>query len=224
MFDATGGVWLAASVRAPENPAFCKAGSDHPSAKAFPDRSRGRGIWPCSIRRRRSTRFVDTCFGTHHPQFGYDANDTLWTSGGGPVLGWLNTKHVPADRRRGEVAGLDGVRARHERQRQARRATSSPNDPVDPAKDKRVVTPVYAIMPSPVDGSIWGAVMGNPGAVVRVDARIESAGDGAHRDLQRAAARLRRARRATSTATASSGCRSRADISAASIAASARGR
>ena len=36
--------------------------------------------------------FVDTCFGTHHLQFGYDANDTLWTSGGGPVVGWLNTK------------------------------------------------------------------------------------------------------------------------------------
>ena len=36
--------------------------------------------------------FVDTCFSTHHLQFGYDANDTLWTSGGGPVVGWLNTK------------------------------------------------------------------------------------------------------------------------------------
>ena len=35
---------------------------------------------------------MDTCYGTHHPQFGYDANDTLWTSGGGPVVGWLNTK------------------------------------------------------------------------------------------------------------------------------------
>ena len=75
----------------------------------------------CSIRRRRSTRFVDTCFSTHHLQFGYDANDTLWTSGGGPVVGWLNTKMFDADRRRGEVAGLDGARARHQRQRQARR-------------------------------------------------------------------------------------------------------
>ena len=32
-------------------------------------------------------RFVETCYSTHHPQFGYDANDTLWTSGGGPVVG-----------------------------------------------------------------------------------------------------------------------------------------
>ena len=36
--------------------------------------------------------FVDTCFGTHHPQFGYDADDTLWLSGTGPVAGWVNTK------------------------------------------------------------------------------------------------------------------------------------
>jgi len=27
--------------------------------------------------------FIDTCFGTHHPQFGYDADDTLWLSGTG---------------------------------------------------------------------------------------------------------------------------------------------
>ena len=31
--------------------------------------------------------FVDTCFGTHHPQFGYDADNTLWMSGSGPVAG-----------------------------------------------------------------------------------------------------------------------------------------
>ena len=40
--------------------------------------------------------FVDTCFGTHHPQFGYDANDTLWLSGTGQVAGWVNTKMFDA--------------------------------------------------------------------------------------------------------------------------------
>ncbi len=37
-------------------------------------------------------KFIDTCFGTHHPQFGYDADNTLWLSGTGPVAGWVNTK------------------------------------------------------------------------------------------------------------------------------------
>ncbi|MBO0739152.1 MAG: hypothetical protein J2P48_21850 [Alphaproteobacteria bacterium] len=27
--------------------------------------------------------FVDTCFDTHHLQFGFDKDDTLWTTGGG---------------------------------------------------------------------------------------------------------------------------------------------
>ena len=31
--------------------------------------------------------FIDTCFQTHHLQFGYDENDTLWTSSGGGT-GW----------------------------------------------------------------------------------------------------------------------------------------
>ena len=47
MFDRQGRVWIAATVRGMDNPAFCKKGSDHPSAKVFPlDRSGapGRGV------------------------------------------------------------------------------------------------------------------------------------------------------------------------------------
>jgi hypothetical protein len=43
------------------------------------------------------------------------------------------------------------------------------NQPVDPTKDKRIIAGFYAVMPNPVDGSIWGTVRGNPGAVVRID-------------------------------------------------------
>jgi hypothetical protein len=38
---------------------------------------------------------INTCFPTHHLNFAYDANNTLWTSAGGPrtpVIGWLNAK------------------------------------------------------------------------------------------------------------------------------------
>ena len=35
---------------------------------------------------------IDTCFGTHHPQFGYDADNTVWFSGSGPVAGWINAR------------------------------------------------------------------------------------------------------------------------------------
>src|SRR6185295_4526431 len=43
-----------------------------------------------------------------------------------------------------------------------------PNQPVDPQKDKRIEAPFYAVSPSVKDNAIWGAVMGMPGAVVRL--------------------------------------------------------
>ena len=46
----------------------------------------------CSIPKTKEYQFIDTCFGTHHAQFGYDADNTLWLSGTGPVAGWVNTK------------------------------------------------------------------------------------------------------------------------------------
>ena len=36
MFGRDGRLWLAAAIRSADNPAFCRQGSDHPSAKAFP--------------------------------------------------------------------------------------------------------------------------------------------------------------------------------------------
>ena len=45
----------------------------------------------------------------------------------------------------------------------------SPNQPADPAKDKRIAAAFYGIAPSPADGSIWGSVLGFPGAVVRLN-------------------------------------------------------
>ena len=120
MFDRKGRVWFAATVRGPKNPSFCQKGSDHPSAKLFPVEQANRHLTMLDPKTKKYT-FVDTCFQTHHLQFGYDANDTLWTSGGGPVVGWVNTQDVRRDGRRGEVARVDGVRPRHQRQRQARR-------------------------------------------------------------------------------------------------------
>jgi hypothetical protein len=91
MFDKKGRVWLAASVRGMDNPGFCKKGSNHPSAKVFPLDQSPRQAAILDPKTMKYT-FVDTCFATHHLQFGYDDNDTLWFSGTGPVIGWLNTK------------------------------------------------------------------------------------------------------------------------------------
>jgi hypothetical protein len=90
--DETGRVWYTAVVRAPQTePAFCKAGSDHPSAKLFPLNNSGRQLSVYDPKTGKYT-FIDTCYSTHHLEFAEDANNTLWTSGGGPVVGWLNRK------------------------------------------------------------------------------------------------------------------------------------
>jgi len=46
---------------------------------------------------------------------------------------------------------------------------NQPGQPVDPAKDTRVRATYYGVAPSPLDGSIWGSIMGVPGAVMRLD-------------------------------------------------------
>src|SRR5262249_48614431 len=113
--------------------------------------------------------FVDTCFQTHHLQFGYDANDTLWTSGGGHVLGWINTKLFEetgdAARSQGWTAFVLDTHGNGKRDDYV-----EPDQPVDPTKDKRIPGGFYAVMPSPADGSIWGSVaaFGGRAAVVRV--------------------------------------------------------
>jgi hypothetical protein len=166
MFGRDGRLWLAASVRTPENPAFCKAGSDHPSAKATPVDRATRHLAVFEPKTQKYT-FVDTCYSTHHPQFGYDANDTLWTSGGGPVVGWLNTKMFletgDAAKSQGWTALVLDTNGNGKRD-----AYVEANQPADPTKDTRINSPFYAVMPSPLDGSIWGSTLGVPGAVVRL--------------------------------------------------------
>jgi hypothetical protein len=167
MFDRKGRVWFAASFRGPNNPDFCKKGSDHPSARLFPLAQTNRTVTMLDPTTMKYT-FVDTCFGTHHLQFGYDANDTLWTSGGGPVLGWINTKLFDET---GDIARAQGWTAfvLDTNGNGRRDDYVEPNQPVDPAKDKRINAPFYGVMPNPVDGSVWGSVRGTPGSVVRVN-------------------------------------------------------
>ena len=158
MFDKKGRVWIAATVRGMDNPAFCKKGSDHPSARVFPlDRS-PRQVAMLDPKTMKYS-FVDTCFGTHHPQFGYDSNDTLWLSGTGPVAGWVNTRMFDetgdAARSQGWSPFILDTNGNGRRD-----AYVEPNQPIDAAKDKRIVpgSGPYAVMPSPVDGSVWYTV------------------------------------------------------------------
>ena len=166
MFDERGRVWLTATVRPPDNPAFCKAGSSHPSAKLFPLARAGRHLAVYDPRTKQLTH-ISTCFSTHHLMFAEDASRTLWTSGGGPVVGWLNTKLFDQtgdeEKSQGWTALILDTNGNGKRDDYV-----EPDQPVDPAKDKRISAGLYAVAPAP-DGSIWGTSLGFPGAIVRLD-------------------------------------------------------
>ena len=169
MFDEKGRVWITTRIRPPNNPAFCKKGSEHPSAKLFPIERAGRHVGVFDPKTKKFT-LIDTCFSTHHLIFAEDSNNTLWLSSGGSaggVLGWINTKMFDetGDEKKSQgwtafILDTNGNGKRDE--------YVESDQPVDPTKDKRIVTGYYGIGFNPMDGSIWGSVLSFPGAVVRV--------------------------------------------------------
>src|SRR5438552_13280481 len=156
IFDEKGRVWFTARIRTPQNPAYCKAGSDLPSAKVAPLDVSGRQL---SMYDPKTGKFslIDTCFSTQHLYFAHDANNTLWTSAGGPasgVVGWLDTKLY--EQTGDEVKAQGWTRLIIDTNGNGKRdAYVEANQPLDPAKDKRVMAAFYGVQPSPIDDSIW---------------------------------------------------------------------
>ena len=170
MLDQSGRVWYTARIRAAPNPAFCKQGSTQPSAMAFPLNSSDRQL---AVYEPKSGKyvFVDTCFGTHHLQFAEDANDTLWTSGGREVVGWLDTRKWDSS---GDAAASQGWApfVLDTNGNGKLDSWTEPGQPADPARDLRLAASFYAVMPNPADGSVWGSVAFRyPGALLRFDPR-----------------------------------------------------
>ncbi|MCK9907967.1 carboxypeptidase-like regulatory domain-containing protein [Microbacteriaceae bacterium K1510] len=166
MFDEQGRIWLAATVRGQDNPAWCKKGSDNPYAKVFPLEKSQRQVATLDPKTM-AYKFVDTCFATHHPQFGYDADNTLWFSGTGPVAGWVDTKVLDetgdAQKAQGWAPWVLDTNGNGKLD-----DYTEPNAPADPSKDHRITagSGPYAVMPNPKDGSIWyaiGTFVGPPG-------------------------------------------------------------
>ena len=169
MLDEKARVWFTARVRPPDNPAFCKKGSDHPSAKVFPLERANRHVSMYDPKAKKFT-LISTCFSTHHLVFAEDANNTLWLSSGGAasnVVGWINRKifEETGDEVKSQgwtpfILDTNGNGKRDE--------WVEPKEPVDPTKDKRIVAGLYGIAVNPRDGSIWGSMLGFPSNIVRV--------------------------------------------------------
>jgi len=156
MFGRDGRLWLAAAVRGPNNPAFCRKGSEHPSAKVTPLERNNRQVAVLDPKTMKYTP-VDTCFGSHHLQF--DAKDRLWTSGA-PVAGWIDTKKFDET---GDAAASQGWSSFV--------LDTNGNGRRDESDAPVSGSNTYAVMPNPADGSIWYTVrvFAGRGAVMRFD-------------------------------------------------------
>ena len=169
MMDEKGRIWYTSRIRPSKNPDFCKQGSDHPSAKAFPIEEADRHLSMYDPATGKFT-LISTCFATHHLNFASDANQMLWISSGlgGPgEIGWLNRKMFEETgdevKSQGWTPFILDTNGNGKRD-----AYVEPNQAVDPTKDKRVLVNIYAVSVSPSDGSVWGTVVGYPGQIVRV--------------------------------------------------------
>ena len=150
---------------AAREPGLLQGGVEPSSAKLFPIERAGRHLAMYDPKTQKLTH-ISTCFGTHHLMFAEDANHTLWTSGGGQVVGWLNRKMYEETgdevRSQGWTALIMDTNGNGKRD-----AYVEPNEPVDPAKDKRFGGAFYSVSPAP-DGAVWGTVLGFPGQVIRL--------------------------------------------------------
>jgi hypothetical protein len=167
MMDDKGRVWFTSQIRPPANPDFCKAGSTQLSAKAFPIAESNRNIAMYDPATQKFT-LISTCFPTHHLAFSRDHNMLFFSAGvAGPgVLGWLDIKKF--EETADEVQSQGWTPFVIDTIGNGQRGSYVESDqPVDPTKDKRLAINEYAIAVSPVDGSVWGSVIGYPGAVVR---------------------------------------------------------
>jgi hypothetical protein len=174
MLDSRGRVWMTGTNHAPGTPAFCRKGSENPYAKAFPIDRNERQLAMFDPKTMKFT-FIDTCFGTHHLQFGFDKDDILWTSGGGPVFGWLDTKVFDETHDVEKAQGWAPMVLDTNGNGQLDDYTE-PGQPMDPSKDMRIGgSGSYAVMPSPADGSIWYTVnvFGGRSGIARFDPKTK---------------------------------------------------
>ena len=168
MMDSQGRIWTAAATRPRDNPDFCKQGSSHPSAIAFPINQSSRQTNVYDPKTKQWT-MIDMCASSQHLMFAEDANSTLWFSDpGGDKVGWFSTKTWDethdVQKSQGWTPFILDTNGNGKRD-----AYVEPDQPIDPTKDKRIKVGFYAVGPNPADGSVWGTTLGFPGALVRLN-------------------------------------------------------
>ena len=168
MMDGQGRVWMTHQIRGPGNPAWCREGSDNPYAQHYPLNRAARHVAyydPAT----EDVELIDTCFNTHHLQFGFEAAERLYLSSVGPVIGWLD---VEVYEETGDAMAAQGWCPLIVDTNGDGRITEwvGRGGDLDPAMDKEMGGGWYGIVPDPTaDSVVWAASGGVPGQIVRLE-------------------------------------------------------
>jgi hypothetical protein len=168
MMDHKGRVWMTSKIRN-DQPDWCMRGSANKYAEYY----------PLNFSNRQASYYdpvtgefvlIDTCFATHHLQFDDDADHTLYFNELlGPIVGWIDTREFD---RTGEEHASQGWCPQIVDTNGDGRITRPWNEwggEFNARRDSEVRYNLYSIIPSPVDGSVWGASEQFPGYIVHVD-------------------------------------------------------
>ena len=156
--DHSGRVWLTGRIRGNEVPGFCKQGSTNKFTSYSPIlRPGARQVMVYDPKTKQFSQ-IDTCFDADHNHFGENAEQSLYF-GQNNTLGWVDTavweKTKNAEASQGWCPAVidttgDGKITQW----------TEPEQPLDPAKDRRVTFGCYSVSVNDKDGGIWCAGIG----------------------------------------------------------------
>jgi hypothetical protein len=173
MMDGKGRVWMTSAIRNRANPEYCQDGSDNPYAQYFPLENSFRAAVFYDPELQKFV-MVDTCYGTHHLQFTEDENDTVYFSGGGQVVGWIDTKLYDETGDEQSAQGWCPTVIDTSGDGKISAPWNEPNrrneyQSFDATLDTRVVVGSYGIIGDPTDDkAVWISATQFPGRLARL--------------------------------------------------------
>ena len=174
MMDQKGRVWMTSAIRGRENPEYCQEGSDNKYAQYYPMANSGRSAVYYDPPTEEFV-MIDTCFGTHHLQFAEDDDNTLFFSGGGQVVGWINTDAYDETGDEQFSQGWCPAVVDTNGDGQITKPWNEPNqrgaiDDFDPTRDTRLVVGSYGVVPDPLHTTaVWIVSNRFPGRLTYMD-------------------------------------------------------
>jgi hypothetical protein len=191
MLDSKGRVWMTSKIRSNQDPSWCSSATNK-FADWFPLQSSGRQASYYDPKTNQFT-LIDTCYSTHHLQFDNDPDETVYFNElVGPVFGWIDTKvyEQTKDEQKangwcGQVLDTNGdgkitkpwniatgagsqLYQGDTAAGGAAAARGRGPAPFDAKLDTMVGYSLYAVIPSPVDDTVWGVSEQYPGFLVRL--------------------------------------------------------